>query len=112
MKSIKVCETYYEPISLYRKVNTQSKSQMALLGYMRTDGYLRDPVYGGAFRLLRAMEKYAGINIPIIKTKTDQEIVDIAEKAMLGRWDEFAITESDVKRERNRLESDIEKGGK
>lgn len=110
MKSIKVIETYYEPISLYRKANVKSKSQMALLGYMRTDGYLRDPIYGGAFRLLQAMEKYAGINIPIIKTKVDQEIVDVVEKAMLGRWDAFAMTETEIRKELARLENDMQEG--
>jgi hypothetical protein len=104
MKHIKLCESYWQPISLYRKANTKSKSQMALLGYMRTDGYLRDPVYGGAFRLLHTMEKYAGINIPVIKTETDKEIVDIVEKAMLGMWDEYAMTETEINREVRKLE--------
>ena len=108
MKNVKVCETYYEPISLYRKVNEKSKSQMALLGYMRSDGYLRDPMYGGAFRLLQAMERYAGISIPVVKGKGDQEIVDIVEKAMLGRWDDFALSETEVKREIAKLEHDME----
>jgi hypothetical protein len=113
MKNIKICESYWEPISLYRKVNVKSKSQMALLGYMHTDGYLRDPIYGGAFRLLLTMEKYAGINIPIIKTETDKEIVDIVEKAMLGMWDGFAITETEINREIRKLEYNLKgKGGK
>jgi len=108
MKNVKVCETYYEPISLYRKVNAKSKSQMALLGYMRTDGYLRDPIYGGAFRLLQAMERYAGISIPMVKGKADKEIVDIVEKAMLGRWDAYALSETEIKREIAKLEHDME----
>ena len=108
MKNVKVCETYYEPISLYRKVNKKSKTQMALLGYMRSDGYLRDPIYGGAFRLLQAMERYAGINVPMIKSKADKEIVDIVEKAMLGRWDAFVLKETEVNIELAKLEHDME----
>lgn len=113
MKSIKICESYWEPISLYRKVNVKSKSQMALLGYMKTDGYLRDPVYGGAFRLLHTMEKYAGISIPLVKTETDKKIVEIAENAMLGLWDDFIIPETEIKREITKLEYHLQgKGGK
>lgn len=104
MKNIKICESYWEPISLYRKVNVKSKPQLALLGYMKTDGYLRDPIYGGAFRLLHTMEKYAGINIPIVKTETDKEIVEIAENAMLGLWDDFVMSEAEIKREISKLE--------
>ena len=108
MKHIKLCESYWEPISLYRKVNVKSKSQLALLGYMKTDGYLRDPVYGGAFRLLHAMEKYAGINIPVVKTETDKKIVEIAENAMLGMWDHFAMTKEEIKKELAKLEHNLE----
>ncbi len=110
MKNIKICESYWEPISLYRKVNVKSKSQMALLGYMHTNGYLRDPIYGGAFRLLHTMEKYAGISIPIIKTETDKEIVNIVEKAMLGRWDAFVMTETETRKEIAKLENDMQEG--
>jgi hypothetical protein len=115
MKNVKICESYMEPISLYRKANAKSKSQMALLGYMRTNGYLRDPIYGGAFRLLHTMEKYAGINIPIIKTESDKQIVAVAENAMLGLFDNFAMTEVEVRKEIAKLEHSLEremKGGK
>ena len=104
MKNVKVCEAYWEPISLYRKANVHSVAQLSLLGYMKTDGYLRDPIYGGAFRLLQTMESYAGISIPIIKKEVDKEIVEIAEKAMLGLWHDFMMKETEVKREIAKLE--------
>lgn len=97
MKTINANRLYYEPETLYKKAKT--KSQRALLGYMAKGGFLRDPIYGGAFRLLREMESYAGIYIIQTeeKPKVAMEIVRIAEAAMLGMWDDFAFTEKEVK---------------
>ena len=97
MKIIKVNRLYCEPQSLYKKANT--KNQRALLGYMAKGGFIRDPIYVGAFRLVREIESNAGIYV--IQTeenpKITMEIIKIAESTMLGMWDDFAFTEREIK---------------
>ena len=96
MKAIKVQELQHDIRVLYAKANT--KSQRALLGYMVKLGYARDPIFGGAFSLLCAIEGYAGIYYLIPNTDHDiaNEIVHIAEAAMAGLWDEFAFSEREI----------------
>lgn len=96
MKNIIIKQVYYEPLSLYQKANT--KSQRALVGYMVKAGYARDPIYGGAFSLLKRIENCAGIYI-LDTTEDEQtamEIIDIAESAMKGLWDAFQFTEKQL----------------
>ena len=97
MKVIKVSQMYYEPETLYKKAKT--KSQRALLGYMAKGGFIRDPIYGGAFKLVREIESYAGIYVLQTeeKPKFATEIIRIAESAILGMWDDFAFSEKDIK---------------
>ena len=112
-ETIKIKEVHWEPLSLYQKVNIKSTSQLALLGYMNKNGYLRHPVYGGAFTLLKEFESYVGI--PIITQDTDDdtamEIYMIANNAKLGRYDRFALTPGFIKETRFELEEE-RKGGK
>lgn len=97
MKIINVNRLYCEPETLYKKANT--KTQRALLGYMALEGHLRDPIYCGAFKLVREIESYAGIYAVQTeeKPKVAEKIVNIAEAAMLGMWDDFAFTKREVK---------------
>lgn len=97
MKIINVHQLYCDPQSLYKKANT--KTQRALLGYMAKGGYIRDPIYGGAFKLLKEIESYAGLYVIQTeeKPKVTMEIIRIAEAAMLGMWDDFAFTERELK---------------
>jgi hypothetical protein len=81
---------------------------------MVTNGYLRDPIYGGAFELLREFESYAGIPIITQKTKSDevaQAIYEIANNSKLGIYDKFALTPGFIKEAKLSLESEM-KGGK
>lgn len=97
MKTINVSRLYCEPETLYKKAKT--KSQRALLGYMVKGGFLRDPIYGGAFKLIKEIESHAGIYVIQTeeKPKVTMEIIRIAEAAMLGMWDDFAFTEREIK---------------
>lgn len=111
METIKIREVYYDPLSLYQKVNTKSISQRALLGYMNRNGYLRDPIYGGAFSLLRDFESHAGIPIIVQMTHNDKvakEIYEIANNAMLGRYNSFALPVTFIRETKLKLQ----KGGK
>lgn len=113
MKIIEIRQVYWEPLALYQKANNKSVSQRALLGYMKEDGYLRDPNYGGAFALLREFESQTGI--PIITTNLPDdkatEIHKIAENARLGMYDAYALAPSEIRDTIIRLEAK-RKGGK
>lgn len=97
MKTIKANRLYCEPYSLYKKANT--KSTRALLGYMAKGGFIRDPIYVGAFKLIREIESCDGIYVLETeeKPKVTMEIINIAESAMKGMWDDFAFTEREIK---------------
>ena len=114
METIEIREVHWEPLSLYQKVNVQSLSQRALLGYMNRNGYLRDPIYGGAFSLLRDFESFMGIPI-VTQRETDDatamEIYEIANNAKLGKYDRFALSQSFIRETKLELEED-RKGGK
>ena len=97
MKTITVQRVYCEPSTLYKKANT--KTQRALLGYMAKGGFLRDPMYYGAFKLVKEIESHAGVYVIHTEEKPEvaMEIIHIAEAAILGMWDDFAFTERELK---------------
>ena len=97
MKVVNANQLYYAPEALYKKANT--KSLRALLGYMAKGGFIRDPIYGGAFRLLKEIESCDGIYIiqSNEKSKVAMEIINIADAAMHGLWDDFAFSEREIK---------------
>ncbi len=96
MKPIKVKQIYYNINGFYRKANT--KTQRALLGYIIKAGLADDPIYGGAFNLVREIESCVGIYV--LETKelpgTAMEIIKIAENAILGLYDDFAFSEREI----------------
>ena len=113
MEIIEIREVYWNPLSLYQKVNIKSLSQRALLGYMNKKGYTRSPIYGGAFSLLREFENHVGIPIVSQRTKNDEiasRIYEIANKAKLGYYDHFALSPEFIRETRIELEYD-RKGG-
>lgn len=96
MRNIKVACVIYEPKALYQKA--KSKNQRALLGYMVKAGFARDPIYGGAFRLITDVEHTAGLYYLESSEphKVAMEIIRIAECAMAGMWDELAFSEREI----------------
>ena len=113
MQKIYINTHWYEPLALYQKEN-MTLSQRALLGYMATNGYLRDPIYGGAFSLLRDLESCHEVPIVIQKiedNKKAQEIVGIVDKTMLGSYDKFALDAKFIRDAKISLERE-RKGGK
>ena len=96
MKTIKVTRLYCDTQDLYTR--TETKAQRALLGYMIKGGYSRDAIYGGAFKLLREIEKHAGIYCLETQepAKITLKIVHIAESALLGMYDDFAFSEKEI----------------
>ena len=112
MKSITVKRIYYHINGFYRKANT--KTQRALLGYIIKAGLVDDPIYGGAFNLVREIESYAGIYV--LETKEHpsvaMEIIKIAENAMLGLYEDFAFSEREINTIITQLGNLKGKGGK
>ena len=96
MKTITVSRLYCDTQNLYNKAET--KAQRALLGYMIKGGYSRDAIYGGAFKLLREIERTTGIYCLDTQepAKITMKIINIAESAMLGMWDDFAFSEREI----------------
>ena len=98
--TIKIYDVIYEPITLYRKANTQA--QRALVGYIIKAGFVDDPIFGGAFNVLRGVERcmqneeiYELYNC--VDNETKKRILHIVQLALDGKFDRFAISE----RERN-----------
>lgn len=105
MKIVKANRLYCEPSTLYKKVQkaienkANTKTQRALLGYMAKEGFIRDPIYVGAFRLVREIENHVGVYAIETEERPEvaMEIINIAESAMLGMWDDFAFTKREIK---------------
>ena len=110
---IEIHEVYWNTLSLFQKVNVRSLSQRALLGYMFKKGYTNNPIYGGAFSLLRDFESYVGIPLCSQKTKSDEvamRIHDIADKAKLGYYDRFALSIDFIRETKIELEEERKRG--
>lgn len=98
--TIKVYDTVCDPITLYRKAKTPA--QRALVGYITKAGMINDPIFGGAFNVLRGIENcmrneeiYELYNC--VDNETKRKILYVVQLAMDGKFDKFTISE----RERN-----------
>ena len=112
MKEIQITCITYAPKALYQKA--KSKNQRALLGYMLTEGYVRDYRYGGAFRLITEVESADGVyHISTVEPpKVTAEIIRIAESAMAGLYDGFTLSEREIRDKLFQLRTFQGKGGK
>lgn len=100
MKNIKILDTTFDTITLYKRANTQA--QRALAGYIIKSGNVHDPIFGGAFALLCAVERCTTEVeiyklIPMCDQVTEKKIEHVAQIALDGKLDKFAFGE----RERN-----------
>ena len=94
--TIKIYDTIYEPTALYREAKTPS--QRALVGYITKAGLVNDTVFGGALmvlckieRCMRNEEIYELYNC--VDSETKKRILHIAQLALDGKFDRFAISE-------------------
>ena len=99
---IKVSNELYEPILLYRKAN--SPNQRALVGYIFKAGMMNDSIFCGAFKLLRDIERCMNNEeiyelYSCVDAETKKKIIHVAQLALDGKFDRFAISE----RERNEI---------
>lgn len=98
MKTIEIKEVYYSVTALYQRAN--SENLRALLGYILKTGKTRDPLYTGAFSLVREIEdadEHGHIYGLMPISENSIQIVAIAERAMQGRYDPWIISEREVR---------------
>lgn len=98
MKIIKLYDTTHDIRTLYRKANTPA--QMALVGYITKGGLTQDAIFGGAFKLLCDVERCMDNgDIYTIQNYVDREtaskISHVAQLALDGHFDAFAIRKAD-----------------
>ena len=94
--TIKIYDTIYDPVVLYRKANTSN--QRALVGYITKAGYAQDAIFGGAFNVLRNIEHcmYTDEIYELqscVDDETKKKILHIVQLALDGKFDRFAISE-------------------
>lgn len=99
MKTIKVMATVSDIRTLYKKANTPT--QRALLGYMTKAGVVTDPIFGGAFNLLRSIEWCMEGNViynlyPLEDSVITKKIVHVTQLALDGEFDSFSIKAKEI----------------
>ena len=100
MKTIKLYDTTYDILTLYRKANTSA--QRALAGYIIKGGYIHNPIFGGAFHFLREVERCMRTEeiyeiCSLVNPDIKRQIVHIAQLAIDGDLDKFAMSEREIK---------------
>ena len=100
--TIKIFETIYEPITLYRKANTNA--QRALVGYISKAGLFGDPILGGAFNVLKGIERCMSNEevyelYSLVDNEAKRKILYVVQLALDGKFDRFTISE----REKNEI---------
>lgn len=98
--TIKIEDVSYDTISLYKRASTPA--QRALVGYMTKSGKADDPILGGAFNLLRGIERCnANYEIyelySLVDNDTKKKIKYVTQLALDGKLDKFAISERECK---------------
>lgn len=101
MRHIKLDTHNYDTLTLLRKTDTRSVAQRSLCGYMIMAGISHNPIYGGAFHVLRNIEKAMADEqiynfISLVSVQDQKAILEIAQKALDGDFDKFAMTEREI----------------
>lgn len=101
MATIKIFDVIYDTTTLYKKAN--SDAQRSLLGYIVKAGKTNDPIFGGAFALLHSIERCNANGeiyklYPMVDEHTEKKIVHVAQMALDGKLDKFAVNETERSR--------------
>lgn len=99
MKTIKVASAVVDIRLLYKKASTSA--QRALLGFMTKTGVVTDPIFGGAFNLLRSIEWCMEGEViytlyPLEDAMTTKKIIHVAQLALDGEFDSFSIKAKEI----------------
>lgn len=98
MATIKIYDAVYDTTTLYKKASTDA--QRSLLGYIIKSGKVNDPIFGGAFALLKNIERCNANGeiyklYPIVNDETERKIIHVAQMALDGKLDKFTINETE-----------------
>ena len=99
MKTIKVMSTVYDIRTLYKSAKTPA--QRALVGYMTKTGVTTDPIFGGAFKVLRSIEWCMEGEViyslyPLEDSVTHKKILHVAQLALDGEFNDFSIKAKEI----------------
>lgn len=99
MKTIKLYDTTYDVLTLYRKAKTPA--QRALAGYIVKSGQIHNPLFGGAFHFLREVERCMNTEeiyeiYSYVDEITKRQIVHLAQIAIDGELDKFSMSEKEI----------------
>lgn len=100
MRSIKLHAIEYDILTLYRKAKTPA--QRALAGYIVKSGNIHNPIFGGAFHFLREVEHCMYDEeiyeiYSFVDSTVKKQIVHVAQLAIDGDLDKFAMSEREIK---------------
>lgn len=100
MKTIKLYDTTYDILTLYRKAKTPA--QRALAGYIVKSGQLDNSILGGAFHFLREVEHCMDTEeiydiYPCVGNDIKRQIIHVTQLAIDGELDRFAMSERQIK---------------
>lgn len=98
--TIKVDHKIFETLTLYKRAETSA--QKALAGYIIRSGKVNDKYLGGAFHVLRQIERCNENGevyelYPIVSSEEKKKIIGYVQMAMDGDFDKFAMSESERK---------------
>ena len=99
MKTIKIIAEATDISILYKRARTSA--QRALLGYMVKAGVTTNPIFCGAFNVLRNIEWCVDGNeiyrlYPIEDTATVSKIIEIAQAALDGDFNSFSFSAREI----------------
>jgi len=96
MKNIKVQQKYYTLSELYQ-IAEGSKSRRGLFGYMMKTGRTDNTIMGGAMFLLEKLEDVGhDLYKLIIPDESGREIAAVAEAAMAGAFNDYAMSRRSI----------------
>ena len=100
MKTIKLYDTTYDIMTLYRKAKTPA--QRALAGYIVKAGQIHNTIFGGAFCFLCNVEKCMSTEeiyeiYSLVDDFTKKQIIHIVQLAIDGELDKFIMSEREIK---------------
>lgn len=97
MKTVKVIECGWNLELLYKEA-IRTKARRGLFGYMLRTGRCDNLTFGGAFYLLQQLETVWGKEAYTLKPETAnaKEIIAVAEVAMAGGFNKFALSKREM----------------
>lgn len=98
--TIKINHHTFETFTLYKQASTEA--QRALAGYIIRSGKTSDPILGGAFHVLKKIERcneegevYELYNL--LTTEEKRKVIDYVQMALDGELDPYMFNEAERK---------------